>query len=432
MTILLKNATLISMSDKREKLESNMDLIIEEGKIKKIGKKLSYQADKVINIEGNILMPGLINTHAHVPMSLFRDTLDGYTLQQWLSDKIWPMEDRLTKQDVYLASYLSYLEMIQTGTTTIHDMYFTTEQIVEAALDTGIRLQTTRTLMGEGKEGEERIKELEDLIHTYQKEDTITFDVGVHGLYTTNAQYLEKCKELAEKYQLPIHIHFCENEQEVNDIKKIYNMENPVEVLEKYLGNQRYLLAHVVKVTKQQIEQLAQFRQVSVSHCPISNLKLGCGNAPITTMLEKGINVSLGTDGQGSGSNLDLFQVMKFTALLQKGITENPTVLPAYEVLKMATINGAKALGLEDNIGSIEEGKEADMIEVTLNSMTVKPTSNLFSDLVYNVSPEQVTMVMVNGKVLKEEGRLIQGKIEEKIREGQEIIKRIGKGILED
>lgn len=409
MKITIKNATLISMSENREKIEENVDIEIIDSKITKIAKNIEVSAaDKVIEAEGKVVMPGLINTHAHVPMSIFRETVDGYNLQDWLTKKIWPMEDKLTNEDIYYASYLSFLEMIKTGTTTINDMYFMTEDIIKAALECGIRLQTTRTLMDAGSEalGEERLSELKELIEKYKNyNDCITLNVGIHGLYTSSREYVQKCIKFAKENELLLHMHFCENTKEVQDIENAYN-EKPIDVLEKEFKDEKVILAHAVKLNEEEIEKLAKNKSVSVSHCPVSNLKLGCGIANITKMLKEGINVSIGTDGQGSGSNLDLFESMKYIALLQKGINEDPVTMPAYEVLKMATINGAKALGLEEKIGIIEEGKQADLIILNLDTVVTKPVNDLISDIVYNVKGNNVETTIVNGKILMENKQL--------------------------
>lgn len=424
MNTLIKNATLISMSNKREKIEENIDIRIEKNKIKEIGKKLNLDGiDKVIDATGKVVMPGLINTHAHVPMSIFRETVDGYSLQEWLTKKIWPMEDKLTNVDIYNASILSFIEMIKTGTTTINDMYFMTEDIIKAAKETKIRLQTSRTLMGvNDEEGQKRIEELNSLLEKYQnKDELITFNVGIHGLYTSSKEYVKKCITFAKEKELPIHMHFCENEKEVEDIKKAYN-SMPIKVLEEF-KNQKTILAHCVKLSKEEIEKLKDL-DVSISHCPISNLKLGCGIANISEMIKQGINVTLGTDGQGSGSNLDLFETMKYTALLQKGIKEDATEMPAYEVLKMATINGAKALELEKEIGSIEEGKCADIIILELNNEVTNPVNDLCSDIVYNAKGYNVDTTIINGKILME-NRKIEKNETEIFEKCKQIINRI-------
>ena len=424
MNTLIKNATLISMSNKREKIEENIDIRIEKNKIKEIGKKLNLDGiDKVIDATGKVVMPGLINTHAHVPMSIFRETVDVYSLQEWLTKKIWPMEDKLTNVDIYNASILSFIEMIKTGTTTINDMYFMTEDIIKAAKETKIRLQTSRTLMGvNDEEGQKRIEELNSLLEKYQnKDELITFNVGIHGLYTSSKEYVKKCITFAKEKELPIHMHFCENEKEVEDIKKAYN-SMPIKVLEEF-KNQKTILAHCVKLSKEEIEKLKDL-DVSISHCPISNLKLGCGIANISEMIKQGINVTLGTDGQGSGSNLDLFETMKYTALLQKGIKEDATEMPAYEVLKMATINGAKALDLEKEIGSIEEGKCADIIILELNNEVTNPVNDLCSDIVYNAKGYNVDTTIINGKILME-NRKIEKNETEIFEKCKQIINRI-------
>ncbi len=411
MRILIKNANVISMEEKRPKLEENTDILIEDTRIKKIEKEINENADKVIQASGKIVMPGLINTHAHVPMSIFRETVDGYITQDWLEKKIWPMEDKMTKEDIYYASLLSFVEMIKTGTTTINDMYFMTEEIISAAIEVGVRIQTTRTLMDMTGDGDTRIEELKELLNLYQeKRDNITFNIGIHGFYTTNDAYLKKCVHLAKEYHLPIHIHFCENDQEAEDIKNQYQVQSPVELIKRYFKGMHVILAHAVKLTKQEIEELSK-ENISIAHCPVSNLKLGCGTSDITSMEEKGITVSLGTDGQGSGSNLDLFETMKFTALLQKGITKDPTKLPAYEVLKMATINGAKALGL-DAVGSLEEGKKADIIILNVEEAVSQPVNNIFSEIVYNIKGTNVETTIINGKILMENRKM--KKIDEK------------------
>lgn len=404
MKILIKNCNLISMNLKEpeNKIQKNMDILIENEKIIKISKNIKDSAEKVIDGTEKIVMPGLINTHAHVPMSIFRETVDGYITQDWLTQKIWPVEAKLTEEDVYFASMLSYIEMIYSGTTTINDMYFMQNKIVDAALDIGVRLQVTRTLMDTDGSGERKLVEIEEFIKKYkEKYDTISLNVGIHGLYTNTEEYLQKGLEIAKKYKLPVNMHFCENEQEREDIKKMYNIASPIEPIKKYFKNIHLILAHAVKLTNEEIEKIAK-QDIYIAHCPVSNLKLGCGIAPITKMQEENICISLGTDGQGSGSNLDMFETMKYTALLQKGYLENPTLMPAYEVLKMATINGAKTLNLENQIGSIEEGKLADIIILNLDSPLTLPLNDIIAEIVYNVKAQNVETTIVNGKILME------------------------------
>lgn len=407
MKICIKNGTLISMSDKRPKIENNIDVLIDDNKIIKIEKDIKIDSDvKIIDAKGKIIMPGLINTHAHVPMSIFRETVDGYDLQSWLTQKIWPMEDKLTNEDIYYASYLTYIEMIKSGTTTINDMYFSTDSIIKAAIESGVRIQTTRTLIGssENQEDLNKIDELDNLIKN-NKNDRVTFNVGIHGLYTVDSKYLEECIKYAEKINLPIHMHFCENKTELSDIIKNHKL-NPVEVIKSKFKNKKIILAHCVELEESDIKELSKL-DISVSHCPVSNLKLGCGIAKIQKMQECGINVSLGTDGQGSGCNLDMFETMKFTALLQKGINKNPKLMNAYDILKMATINGAYALNLQDKIGSIEEDKLADIIIINIDDIKLSPLNDIISEIVYNVKSNNVETTIINGKILMENKVLI-------------------------
>lgn len=405
MEILIKNCNLISVSDKREKFEKNMDILISNGVIKKIGKKLEESADKIIDATNKIVMPGLINTHTHISMSIFRDTLDGYGLQDWLNQKIWPMEDKLTYDDVYYASYLSCLEMIKTGTTTFNDQYFITEATIKAVQETGLNAHLGRSIMDIMGNGKERLEEFEDLAIKYNNSENITINSGIHSLYTCSEEIVKKAIEITKKYNLYIHMHFAENAKEMEDIKALHNTEKPIDLIEKYFNNMDMILAHGVKVSKEDMKKLAN-GHISIAHCPISNLRLGCGIAKIQDYLDSNINVSLGTDGQGSGSNLDMFETMKFTALLQKGMKENAKILPSYEVIKMATINGAKALKIEDKTGSIEEGKKADLIILDLEEVITQPINDIFSNIVYNAKGSNVNTTIVNGKILMDNRNL--------------------------
>lgn len=415
MKIIIKNIKLISMAENRPKIEENIDIMINNNKIEKIDKDIIPDKDaKVIDGTNKVAMPGLINTHAHVAMSIFRETLDGYNLQEWLKDKIWPMEDKLNGEDIYYGSYLSFIEMIKSGCTCINDMYFLPEYSIKAAMETGVRFQTTRTLIS--NDVDKRLEELKDLINKYKSNDTISINIGIHGLYTTNEEDLKMFLKFAKKENLHVHMHFCENSKEVQDIITSYNVKSPVEVIEKYFKDIPVLLAHCVKLTDNDIETISNYKNISISHCPVSNLKLGCGIAKIQKMIDNGILISLGTDGQGSGSNLDMFESMKYSALLQKGVNENPKDMPAYEVLKCATINGAKALKLDDKIGSIEEGKCADIIILDINKENMKPLNDIFANIVYNAKGTNVETTIVNGRVLME-NRLLNGIDEHKIYE---------------
>lgn len=428
MKTLIKNCNLISVSDQKEKYIENIDILINDNIIEKVEKDIKQEEDyKIINAKGKIVMPGLINTHTHIAMSIFRDTLDGYGLQEWLNDKIWPMEDKLTAEDIYYSSYLSCIEMIKSGTTTFNDQYFETDATIKAVLETGLRMDATRTIMDIAGGGDLRLQELEELIKKYKnKYDTININVGIHSLYTASRECAQKAAELARKYNLYVHMHFLENSTELEQVKKLQETSTPVDLLEDYFKGINMVLAHCVKIKEEDMKKINKER-INVAHCPVSNLRLGCGIANITEFLNNKINVALGTDGQGSGSNMDMFETMKFTALLQKGAKENPKLLPAYEVIKMATINGAKALGKETQIGSIEEGKKADIIIVELEDTINQPINDIFSNIVYNAKGSNVVTTIVNGKILMEDRKLNINNEKEIYEKCNSIIKRISK-----
>ena len=248
MPILIKNCTLVSIAENRPEYEEHMDILIDNDAIVKIDQNISEDADKIIDANENVVMPGLINCHCHVPMSIFRETVDGYGLQDWLNQKIWPIEEKLTPKDIYDASILSFKEMVETGTTTVNDMYFMEDEIIKAAKKIGVRLQTTRTLMDIAgpEDAVMRLEEIRRLLKDYSNEEMITINAGLHGLYTSSKSYAQKCIEFAKENKINLHMHFCENSKEVSDITSSYN-ETPTEFLKQNLPGTKTILAHCVK-----------------------------------------------------------------------------------------------------------------------------------------------------------------------------------------
>ena len=352
-------------------------------------------------------MPGLINAHTHIPMSIFRETTEGCSLYEWLNVKIWPKEEKLTREDIYWASMLSFIEMIRTGCTCANDQYFMSEEIRKAAEEAKIRLVLTRAITDSNSE-EEADKKIEEFIDLYNSRDLnndlITYSVAPHSFYTCSSKCLEKVSKLALEYDLPIHVHFLESIDEIEDIKKKHGKE-AIDVLQEYFSKTHNILAHCVKLNDRDVSILKNMN-CHIVHNPISNLRLGCKIADTTKYSQEGLNIAIGTDGQGSGSNLDMFDSMRTACLIQGGIHENEGRIGAKDAIKMATINGAKALRLDDKIGSIEIGKDADLIivdmEEKLDNIKMIPNLNDISNLVYNISGTNVETTIVKGNILME------------------------------
>lgn len=292
--MLIKNGQVL-LFENNDVVVRNLDVQIENGKIIKIAEKIeSLENEEIIDAKNKVVMPGLINTHCHIAMSIFRGTFEGCNLYTWLHEKVWPIEDNLTKEQIYEASRLSFLEMISTGTTCVNDQYFMPEQTRKAVEEMGIRAVLTRPLMDIGSEEllETRIKEFREFYESRDKENSlITYTVSPHGLYTCSDKCLEKARKLALEYNLPIHIHFLESIDEVEDIKKIHG-ENAISVLKKYFGDIHTILAHCVKADDKDIEELKRLN-CGIAHNPVSNLRLGCKIADTTKYIRNGINVAL-------------------------------------------------------------------------------------------------------------------------------------------
>ncbi len=424
--IILKNCRVLTMKDDKNEILENVDILIKNDTIYDIGIGITDKEAEKYNMKGKLVMPGLINCHTHLAMSIFRETLEGYTLQEWLENKIWPAEKNLNKEDIYTATLASCIEMIKSGTTTCNDMYFNTIAVCHAIKDSKLRCVSSHHLMDIDNKGEENIKGQLDTIKKFKNNKNINFAIGLHGFYTSSPKYVKEVKKLNKELNLPIHMHFCENKKEVETIKEMHKVESPVELLNKYFSKDKLILAHCVELTKKEIEEISKLKDVSVVYNPVSNMKLGCGFANINYMQKNNINICLGTDGQGSGSNLDLFDVMKITALINKGVDKDPKKLTAKDVLKMATINGAKALGIEDKVGSLEIGKKADIIALDLEDIFTKPENNIYSQIVYNANSKNVYMTIINGEIVYIKNKYLVLKDEKEIiNKNNEIIKRI-------
>ncbi len=374
-TILIKNALILNPNNFENKKQS---LLIKDDLIAEIAETIDEgNVDKIIDAEGKILLPGLINTHTHLSMTLFRGLADDLSLDSWLNDHIWPMEANLNGDYCYIGALLGAVELIKSGTTTFSDMYFYMEDVARAVEDAGIRAVLSYGMIDFG-DAEKR--ESEDL--------------------------LIKVRELADEYNMGIHIHVSETEKEINDSLDEKGLR-PFEYLEKigFLGPD-VVAAHCVWLSDEEIEIIKK-HDVKVSHNPCSNMKLASGIAPVSKLIENDICVSIGTDGASSNNNLDLIEELKTASLLQKVSTLDPKVLSSDEAITMATIKGAEALGLENEIGSIEVGKKADIILIDTNSANMVPdSSSLSSNVIYSANGSNVDTTICNGKILMENKKL--------------------------
>ncbi|MGQ9533418.1 MAG: amidohydrolase family protein [Desulfotomaculales bacterium] len=362
-----------------------------------------FRADRVIEGRGLVLLPGLVNAHTHAAMTLFRGYADDLPLMEWLQTKIWPVEARLEPEDVYWGTLLACVEMIRSGTTAFADMYFHMEEAARAVLDAGIRASLSRGLIGVAPGANRALEDGVALVREFHGagEGRLTCMLGPHAPYTCPPDYLERVRDQAARLGVGVHIHLSETEGEVAEIRARYGC-SPVRLLERTgLLRVPVLAAHCVHLDDDDVGILAA-RGVSVAHNPESNMKLASGVAPVAQLLDAGVNVALGTDGAASNNNLDLFEEMRAAALLQKVARRDPTVLPAHRVLEMPTINGARALGLADRIGSLEPGKKADFILVDTAQAHLTPRHSVPAHLVYAARGPDVVTVVVDGRIVME------------------------------
>ena len=362
---------------------------------------------RVINAENHALMPGLVNTHGHAAMTLFRGAADDLPLMDWLQKVIWPMEAKLNGDHVYWGTMLAIAEMLRGGTTTFTDMYDFEEDVVRAVEDSGIRAVLCRGVVALGPGFEEKLLVSQNFAKTYNgaANGRITTTMAPHAPYTCPEPFMGQIIEAAREINSPLQIHISETHGEVKDSYDQYG-KSPVEVLEESgLFQLPVLAAHCVALNDRDIDILAKY-DVRVAHNPGSNLKLGSGIAPVSAMLAKGITVGLGTDGAASNNNLDMFEELRLAALLQKGVHQDPTLVNAQKALEMATQMGARAVFLDKEIGAIRPGMKADLIMIDLDKPHLIPRQNIEAHLVYSAQSSDVSLTMVNGKILMEEGNL--------------------------
>ncbi len=426
-SLLIKNADWITtQNDKREVLQ-NGSILIRDGVITEVG-ETGGVADAELDGRGEIAIPGLINTHTHLSMTLFRGFADDMILQDWLQNRIWPLEARHTDETCYYGALLGCAEMIMSGTTTLMDMYFHMENVAKAVSESGLRGFLSHGII----DFSNKAKALAEQTNTTKFRDFVTalanprikFAVGPHAPYTCSEETLLWAKDFAERNDAIVHIHIAETRREQADFQKLHGMR-VVEYLDKIGAlSKNMLAAHCAWLTKSEIQLLAK-AGVRVAHCPVSNMKIATGGvAPLPEMFAAGVTVGLGTDSASSNNTLDMFETMKVCALLQKAHRWDPTVLNAQKTLDLATIDGARSLGVQKEIGSIEVGKRADIILVNArapNMMPIHGKDTVVSDLVYSVSAGNVDTTIVDGQVLMQNREIRTFDVNETLLKAQEL-----------
>jgi 5-methylthioadenosine/S-adenosylhomocysteine deaminase len=408
--LIIENANLVTC-DKNHKVIKKASMGIADGKIKLIessaAKTQNFSASQKIDARDKIVMPGLINMHCHAADSLFRGLVEELSLEAWLK-KVWVAEKAiLTPKTTYTGSILGLAENLLSGVTTVMDMFWYPTEAVKAAHDLGMRISTGGIFFdypGIGSRShKDFLQEAEKFFEDYNDNEAVFPAAMPHGTYTVSPEHLKEAKNIAEKYNGLFHIHAAETLAEQSDINALYGESVIRHLHSNGLLDQKTVLAHCVHVDETEIKLIADNKSIVV-HNPMSNLKLGSGIAPLHKMFDAGVTLTLGTDGAISGNDLDMWLTMRLAASLPKGVTLDPKVINAKTVLHMATLNGAKALGKEDKLGSLEVGKIADFIFVDMDKIHAVPVFDPITHLVYSACKSDISDVFIAGKQVVKNG----------------------------
>ena len=422
MDILFSDIIVLTMNDEGQGKPASS--VLSHGYVGIKGQKVVYvdekppteSAARVINGFRRLLMPGLINSHTHLPMSILRGYADDCRLQEWLFDHVFPAEAKLDKRCVAAGTRLALAECIRFGVISCTEMYFHLPQVAEAVIEAGTKANVTNGLLCLDMskfdfENDRGTKELRELLARYkdmtaesgQGNKRLIVDAGIHGEYTSGPEAWRKTVAFAAENNLRLHIHLSESKPEHDGCIERYG-KTPIEILhENGVFTRKTTAAHCCWITENDMDILAA-NNATAAHCPISNLKLSSGVAPVTRMLSRKLNVALGTDGVCSNNNHDLFEEIKTAALLQKHLTGDPSALPAYEAIKLATVNGALGQGRENETAKIQPGFDADLIMLNLDAPHLFPMHDPLATVAYAARGSDVCMTMVQGRVLYENG----------------------------
>lgn len=412
--LLIRGGTVVPMDGQGTVLEHGAvavrgDRIVAVGTDADLAAK--YKAKRTLDAAGKVVMPGLVNTHTHVPMVLMRGIADDLPLMQWLNQNIFPAEAKNVDEEyVRLGTRLGCLEMILGGTTTFVDMYYFEDAIAEETVKAGMRGVLGETVIDfpapDNKNWTDAINNCEQYVRKWKNHTLITPAIAPHAPYTVSADHLKETAAFAQKYDVPLLIHVAENQVEMKQIQEKHGATSVAYLDSLGLLDKHVLAAHVIYANEDDIKTLVRCG-VGAAHCPQSNMKLAEAAAPVPQMLRAGLAVGLGTDGAASNNDLNMWEEMDTAAKLHKSATKDPTVLPARTVLEMATIGGARAIGLEKEIGSLEAGKRADLILVRMDTPHQTPLYNVLSQLVYATKASDVDTVIINGQVVMENRKVL-------------------------
>ncbi|MGN0364803.1 MAG: amidohydrolase [Suilimivivens sp.] len=427
MGILLKSILAILPEDEKDVVKET-NIYIEGSRIASIGTKPEgFVADKIIDGKDRLAIPGLINCHTHSYMSFMRNVADDLSFMDWLFGTIDPIEQKMTDEDTYWGACLAIIEMMKSGTTCFNDMQMNIHQTTRAVKESGMRAVICRGLVGSGNDeaGQMRLRQAYEERDAAADCDRLTFLLGPHAPYTCDDSFMRIVSEEAKKNHMGIHVHLSESESEIQQIKEKYGC-SPIEMADRNgLFDVPAIAAHCVQITESDMEILKN-KNVSVVTNPASNMKLGNGFAPVPAMLEKGINVCLGTDGAASNNSLNMFHELSLLTLIHKGVQKTPQCVSAREGFRIATINGARALGLEKETGSLEAGKKADIAILNLNTPSLTPRNNLIAGLSYSANGSEVETVIIDGRITMENRKVLTLDEELVYSKINEIITRMG------
>jgi 5-methylthioadenosine/S-adenosylhomocysteine deaminase len=437
MSILIKNGTIVTMNENRDIISGS--ILLEGNKIKAIG-DVQEPADRIIDATGKVVIPGLIQTHVHLCQTLFRGQGDDLELLDWLKLKVWPLEGAHDQDSLYYSALLGCGEMFKGGTTSIIDMETVhhTESAIEAIVKSGMRAISGKCMMDYGSDvpetlmenTQDSIAESVELCEKWHGKENgrINYAFTPRFVVSCSEELLLEIRDLAKKYGVKVHTHASENRGEIELVEEDRGMRNVIYLDKIGLTGPDLILAHCIWLDEAEMDIIAK-TQTKVVHCPSSNLKLASGIAKVPELLEKGARVSIGADGAPCNNNLDQFAEMRLAALIQKPIY-GPTIMPAEQVFAMATIEGARAMGLEEEIGSLEVGKKADLAIVDLDNLHTHPLApniNYYSQLVYQAKSSNVVTTIVDGEIVMED-RVLKTIDEDEVKvKTNEAIRRIAK-----